>query len=292
MHECYDHVKFKRDYIASEFTGIELCNFTDMTEIKKIIDLKNQMNFKIGIHFPLYKPNYKFRDPLLMSLDKKEQEMAKKALVKELDFAKTIDAEYLLIHFPKPMVIDKRLKWELCRFSSEMETVDEEDYPYEVFRDNARRLFDDLSNLSTEYGIQIVLEIEMLNKYLYEGTLMEELLTDYPKIKICLDSARLHVLSQIDAEFDYMKFVKNMAKYTYLIHLSNIRVRDKIENGHYPVLKKLSNEPGWCDIDEFLLTVSEENTDLKILYEHRSDLITDQELEECYGWVKSYFESV
>jgi len=57
-------------------------------------------------------------------------------------------------------------------------------------------------------------------------------------------------------------------------------------------LKKLKNEPGWCDIDEFLLTVSEENTEQKILCEHRSDLITDEELEECYGWVKSYFESV
>lgn len=40
MHGQYNQVKFKRDFIESEFTGIELCNFDSMTEIKKIIDLK------------------------------------------------------------------------------------------------------------------------------------------------------------------------------------------------------------------------------------------------------------
>ena len=289
MHCQFDDEKYIRDYIGDEFTGIEFCNFASKVEIEKMLAVARKDKFKIGIHFPFNRSNYTYRDPRLMSLDENEKDIAYKAVEKEVQYAKEINAEYLLIHFPKPMVLDKKLEWEKCRFPNKNETIDELVYPYELFKMNCFDVFEKLSRLSIKNKMQIVLEIEMLNKYLYKGNLLKELLESYPNIKLCLDSARFHVLSMIDKEFDYKKFIKEMAKYTYLVHLSNIKVTDKIENGHYPVLKRLKCSDGWCNIDDFLQIVSSENKNLKILFEHRSDVITYEELIGCYEWVKSYF---
>lgn len=290
MHCQFDDEKYAKDFIDDEFTGIEFCSFANKLEIERMIAIASKDKFKIGIHFPLDRSNYMYRDPLLLSLNENERDIAYKAVEKEIKYAKDINAEYILIHFPKPMLLDRKLEWEKCKFPTDNETVDESSYPYELFKMNCFNIFEKLSKLSSKSKVQIVLEVEMLNKYLYKGTLLKELLEKYPNIKLCLDSARIHVLSMIDKEFDYKKFIKEMAKYTYLVHLSNIKVTDKIENGHYPVLKRLKCSEGWCNIDDFLQIVSSENKNLKILFEHRSDIITYDELIECYEWVKSYFE--
>lgn len=290
-HLIFDDEKYKRDF-RDDFTGVEFCNFTSRIEIDRMLEIAHKDKFKIGIHFPLDKSSYEYRDPLLLSLDENERETAFQAVEKEIKFAARIGAEYLLIHFPKPMVLDKNLQWEKCNFTHENETVDELQYPYEKFSENCFKAFKILSDLSKENRIQIVLEIEMLNKYLYKGDLLKQLLEKYSDIKLCLDSARIHVLSKVDENFDHKKFIKEMAKYTYLLHLSNIKVTDKLEQGHHPVLKELKTSEGWCDIGEFLEIVSSENRNLKILFEHRSDIITYNELAECYDWVKSYFEDL
>lgn len=291
MPNHFDQKKFDRDFISPEFTGIEFCSFASDAEIQEIVEFTKLKNIKIGIHFPLNKSSYKYRDPLLMSLDEVEHRLAMDALHKEMNFAGEIKADYLLIHFPKPMILDKNLSWDKCRLVSYDQPIDQEEYPYELFKNKASELLDHLTELSRVSGVQVVLEIELINKYLYQGNLLRELLDQYPEIKICLDSARLHVLSKIDPEFDCLRFIEEMAPYTYLVHLSNIRVDEKIEQGHHPVLKRLAIDNGWCDIDQFLKVISQKNTDLKILYEHRSDIITDSELQECYEWVRSYFQT-
>ena len=281
MHCKFDDIKYKRDY-TSRISGIEFCNFNERKEIERMLEIAKEDNFKVGIHFPLKKTSYKYRDPLLLSPNKDEVLEAFEAIEKEIKYASEIEAEYLLIHFPKPMVIDETLSWDKCRFSHEDETI-------EAFKNQCNLVFKKLSELSTEYKIQIVLEIEMLNKYFYHGELLKELLEQYSDIKLCLDSARIHVLSSIDNNFDYKTFIKQMTKYTYLLHISNIKVTDIIENGHHPALIKLNKEDGWSDIGEFLNIISSENKDIKVLFEHRSDILTDGELSECYEWIMSYF---
>jgi sugar phosphate isomerase/epimerase len=292
MHNYIDFKKFQRDYNSSEFTGIEFCNFTSSEEIQEIVEFTKQNNIKIGIHFPLNRNNYKYRDPHLLSLDEHERKIAMDSLVAEIKVAKNINAEYILIHFPKPLILDKKFNWHKCNFSLTDQPIDEEEYPFDLFKKNAFELMSQLSHLSNGSGIQIVLEIELLNKYFYEGEFLKELLDQFSNIRICLDSARLNVQSKIDPSFNCMKFVKEMAPYTYLIHLSNIKVSEKIEQGHHPVLKRLDINAGWFDIDTFLSIISENNKDIKILYEHRSDIINDNELSECYEWVSGYFKTV
>lgn len=248
-------------------------------------------DIKIGIHFPFKQSSYKYRDPHLISLDTDEYHMAMASLHKELDYARSIDADYLLFHFPKPMVLDSGLDWEKCRFTTGHHPIDEADYPKALFIEKASSLLAELSVLSDVYGVRIVLELELMNKYLYEGNLLKTWLDQYPNLKLCLDSARLHVQSQIDPSFDMLGFVAELTPYTYLVHLSNICVGETIEKGHHPVLKRLTAAEGWCDIDKFLSVISEQKQgqELKILYEHRSSILEDAELLECYEWVSGYF---
>ena len=288
MHCRFDDIKYKRDY-TSRISGIEFCNFNEQKEIQRMLEIAKKDNFKIGIHFPLKRASYKYRDPLLLSLNEDEVLEAFEAVEREIKYASKIEAEYLLIHFPKPMVIDERFNWEKCRFSHEDETIGEKEYAFKEFKNQCNYTFKKLSELSRKYKIQIVLEIEMLNKYLYQGKLLKELLEQYSDLKLCLDSARIHVLSRIDNNFDYKTFIKEMAKYTYLLHISNIKVTDIIEDGHYPALKKLNTRDGWGNIGEFLSIISSENKDVKVLFEHRSDILTGDELSECYEWIMSYF---
>ncbi len=288
MHCRFDDIKYKRDY-TSRISGIEFCNFNDQKEIQRMLEIAKKDNFKIGVHFPLKKSSYKYRDPLLLSLDKDEVLEAFKAVENEIKYASEIGAEYLLLHFPKPMVIDERLNWEKCKVSHKDETIGEEEYEFEEFKNQCQYTFKKLSELSKKYKIQIVLEIEMLNRYLYQGKLLKDLLEEYSDLKLCLDSARIHVLSNIDYNFDYKTFIKEMAKYTYLLHISNIKVTDVIDNGHHPALMKLNTRDGWSNIGEFLNIISSENKDVKVLFEHRSDILTEDELNECYDWVMSYF---
>lgn len=43
---------------------------------------------------------------------------------------------------------------------------------------------------------------------MYQGKLLRELLEQYSDLKICLDSARVHILSNRDNNLDYKKIIK------------------------------------------------------------------------------------
>ena len=204
-------------------------------------------------------------------------------------YAKEINASYLLFHFPKPMIIDSNLNWEKVRFQ-DYEYIDEKECSYEVFRQKCFELFRWLNEKQQKYDVDIILEIEMINKYLYRGELLKQLLNKYSGIKLCLDTARLHVLNSIDEEFDIKTFILEYAPYTGLLHISNIQVQEKLLNGHYPALECLKIQEGWGDIKNMLELISSKNKDLKILFEHRSDLISDTELQQCYEWISNYFD--
>ena len=59
-----------------------------------------------------------------------------------------------------------------------------------------------------------------------------------------------------------------------------------MENNHYPALRTLKIEDGWADIGAYLKIINEENDNCKIFFEHRSDLISDEQLEDCYCWIR------
>lgn len=61
---------------------------------------------------------------------------------------------------------------------------------------------------------------------------------------------------------------------------------DKVDFVHFPVLPECKPEEGWAPIEDYLTIIRKENPHVKIMFEHRSDLVTDEQLEHCYRWVE------
>lgn len=76
-----------------------------------------------------------------------------------------------------------------------------------------------------------------------------------------------------------MEVIKRFAKYTEVVHLWNVKVTGNLENRYFPALPNLKQEDGWAPIEKYLQIIREANKNVKIMFEHRSDLISDEELE-------------
>jgi len=95
----------------------------------------------------------------------------------------------------------------------------------------------------------------------------------------------LHYQDRIDKNFDTKKIIKRFAKYAEVIHLWNAKINEIVEYNHYPALRNLMPEEGWASIEDYIKIIKEENKDAKILFEHASHLISDEELQGCYDWI-------
>jgi hypothetical protein len=181
--------------------------------------------------------------------------------------------------------LDDRVDWSRWRFGDSSEYVYESCYAYEDLKEKSEYLFRWLTEKSEEYEFTPVLELDALNKYIYESTFLDELLQEYPKVKLCLDTGRLHYQAAIDPNFHAEDIIRRFAKYTEVVHLWNVKVTDKVEYNHYPVLPWLDPAEGWGPIGRYLEIIREENKNCLMMFEHRSDMLTDEELDECYKWV-------
>jgi len=287
MHNIFDENKYNTDY-KEWFYGIEFCNLNE-EQINKVLHQQERKHFRIGIHFPLIKTDYLKRDPLIFSKDAEEAKMARAAVEREMAYAERIRARYMLIHFPKPMILNHNLSWDKCKFH-DYEHIDENEYSFEVFKQRCEEVFNWLDKLIEKYRVPIILELEVINKYLYQGNLLKDLLEEHRSIKLCLDTARLHVLDEIDNEFNLDEFILKYVPYVELLHISNIQVGEKIENRHYPALESLCVNEGWADIKNILKIISQKNKELMVLFEHRSDLISRSQLDQCYEWITQIFD--
>lgn len=288
MHGRYDYEKYIRDF-REGFYGIQACLFEDESDIEKLLVQAKRKNFKIGIHYPLIAGKTKVRDPLFLSLDESVKNNAYKNIKEELEYIKKkqIEPEYILFHYPKPVIIKKDSDMKNWRFADRSEYTYELEYPYDEFKRNSEYLFKWLSEASLEYKFTPILEFDALNKYVCEENFVEELLEKYNNIKLCLDTGRLHLQNKIDLEFYDIEIIKRFAKYTEVVHLWNVKVDGNLSNNHYPALPSLKEAEGWAPIDKYLKIIKEVNPNVKIMFEHRSDLINDEELNSCYLWIKS-----
>lgn len=291
MYGKYDNIKFNRDF-RENFYGIEACLFEDEREIEKLINETERKGIKFGIHFPLRSGISNLRDPQFLSLDVETRENAYKYIERELNYIKKkgLNPEYILFHYPKPVILKNDFNMSNWRFADNSEYTYESDYPTNEFKKYSENLFSWLSEKSLEYNFIPVLEFDALNNYVCEDNFLENLLEKYKAIKICLDTGRLHLQSKIDLDFNEKEIIKRFAKYTQVVHLWNVKVSGNLENNHFPTLPSLKLEDGWAPIESYLKIITKENKDVKIMFEHRSDLISDKELDSCYSWISSILE--
>jgi hypothetical protein len=284
QHECFDDTKYARDF-RKDFYGIEACMLKNESEIDKLMAVCVRDNLNLGIHFPLRGWIAKHRDPQFLSNDSEIRDYFYKVMEEEFLYLQKIKPKYILFHYPKPVILDDRVDWKIWRFGDKSEYIFESNYTFEELRESSEQLFGWLTKKAEEYNFTPVLELDALNRYIYETNILEELLKKYPKVKLCLDTGRLHYQDRIDENFDAKKIIKRFAKYAEVIHLWNVKVTEIVENNHYPTLPDLKVQEGWAPIEEYMKIISEENNHAKIMFEHMSQLINDEELQSCYDWI-------
>jgi len=282
----FDFHKYIKDF-RDDFYGIEACLFQTHEDYLTLIEESKNRGFQIGVHFPLRANASRQRDPLLLSIDDEIRNDAFSYVQDELDYLANAPLDYILFHYPKPVLLDDNVNWEKWRFSDNTQYIFESNYSFEQLVENSDYLFKWLTEKSEQYHFDPILEFDALNKYIYETDFLEKLLLKYPKIKLCLDTARLFLQEKIDPSFDAKKVFRTYTKYAASIHLSNVQFKENIVNRHYPVLPELCPNDGWAPIEDYLNIIREENNEVRIMFEHRSDQISEQQLESCYLWVDS-----
>lgn len=280
----FDSSKYQRDF-KDWFYGIEACLFATEADAANLLRESKNKSFSIGVHYPFRSGTSTVRDALFLSPDEATREQAFELIQAELEYLTMIQPEYVLFHYPKPVILDDRVNWENVHFPNSAEFLYESQLTIEEFIQKSEYLFQWLTDKAHQYNFIPVLEFDFLNRYIYESNVLENLLVTYPKIKLCLDTARFHIQERIDPFFNSKEILRTYAKYAEVVHLSNAQVRETIQNRHYPVLPELGPNEGWAPIQEYMELIVEENKQVRILFEHRSDLLSDEQLERCYAWV-------
>lgn len=179
---------------------------------------------------------------------------------------------------------------DIWRFADESEYMYEQDYPIDKFKKYSKNLFCWLSEKSLEYNFIPVLEFDGVNKYVCEENFLESLLEKYKAVRLCLDTGRLHLQNKIDSDFDEKEIIRKFARYAEVVHLWNVKISGNLENNHFPALPSLKVEDGWAPIEDYLRIIKNEKKKVRIMFEHRSELISNEELDNLYLWVASILE--
>ncbi|MEK3878456.1 TIM barrel protein [Paenibacillus sp. FSL M7-0420] len=287
----FDYGKFHKDFKA-EFYGIEACSFPSDEDCQTLIEAAQKHRFHTGVHYPLRANPARLRDALFLSPDDYERSEAFRQIQEELDYMVKLRPDYVLFHYPKPVILDSRVDWSTWRFADRREYIHEVDLSLNELIQHSKYLFEWLSRKGREYRFQPILEFDGLNSYVYQHDFLEQLLLAYPDIKLCLDTGRLYQQDKLDPNFDARALLRKYTKYAALIHLSNVQINEAIQHGHYPVLPELNTGEGWAPIEDYLSIIREENSEVKIMFEHRSGLISAQDLNRCYAWVDHILNGV
>lgn len=282
----FDAKKYHRDF-RKDFAGIEACLFETEEDIQALVNEAEKHGFKLGIHFPFRHTGSAIRDALFLSPDRQEREEAFNSIEQELHYLANIRPSYVLFHYPKPVILDDRVDWSHWRFADKREYLFESSYSLDQFIQLSTAFFSWLTMQAERYSFIPVLELDALNRYVYELDVLVQLLEQFPKIKLCLDTGRLHLQAMLDPAFSAQAVFKKYARFTHVIHLWNLQYQNGIICNRYPVLPDCRVEDGWAPIEACLNILKAENPNVRILFEHRSELVSDEDLERCYQWVSS-----
>ncbi len=290
--EVFDTKRHEREH-RDGFKGIEACQFADINDVQRLVDFSNKRDLDFGVHFPLRKGLWRYRDPQYLS---KNQSVCKESydfMMDEFKFISDTGADYVLLHYPKPVILNRGVDWDKCwRFADDTEYYFEDEYSFEEFKERSIEFFNWINSASIRYGIRVFIELDAVNEYLYDTDFLIEMLEKFSNIELCLDIGRLHLQHMIDNEFDAFKFIQRVGSHTSHVHLWNVKVADNVEGGHHPTLPFLDVKDGWADVEEYLTLLNKYSNDYTLLFEHYTGNITDEELQCCYEWIDSLVTKV
>ncbi|WP_058302684.1 apurinic/apyrimidinic endonuclease family protein [Gorillibacterium timonense] len=284
QHGRFNEEKDRRDYRAW-FYGVEACLLREEEDVRKLAQAAEERGFRIGVHFPLRGEPGMLRDALFLSPDARVRCEAWKYIDCEIAGMRSLRPEYVLFHYPKPVLVAEEVDAEKWRFADNREFLSQTSISPEEFRSLSDELFARLTERSTREGWIPVLEFDLIPRVIYETDLLEELLDKHRRIRLCLDTARLYLQERTDPGFTAADLIQKFARYAHLIHLSNLHDGDPPIR-HVPVMPDQQTEEGWAPIAEYLTLIRKENPEVRVLFEHRSEEISDEELDNCYAWAE------
>lgn len=267
------------------FWGVEACSLADWGEASRTAEWLRERNLRMGVHFPLVAGAYPevILHPLLTSADQAEREAGFHALEQDLVRASELGAEYVITHVPKPAVIDPELDWSDWRFVHRGETIPASATTPAEQEDLLDSAFERLVGVSQKSGVKVVLENDTLHSMHY-GSLLPRLFAAHPELGFCFDTGRARILERTDPKFDALAFARTMVPYTTNLHVWTSQAGKNRLGGHHPVLPDLRPEDGWGETENLLKVLSQVSL-AHVLFEHRSDLVSERQLDECYRWV-------
>ncbi|MBN1216597.1 MAG: sugar phosphate isomerase/epimerase [Candidatus Lokiarchaeota archaeon] len=286
----FDIEKFNKDYMSNLY-GIEVCFLKTEDDIKTLKNITQEKKLNIGIHYPLR--HKKTRDPLFLDLNDNNKLVAYKSIEDEFTYIQQckINPEYILFHYPKPVIISNNFDLSRWKFYSKAEYNFESEYSFKNLLFNSELLFKWLSEKATKHNFIPVLELDAINKYIRDEYFLEKLLDKYSKIKLCIDIGRLHIQDIIEPEFKPLNILKRFLKYTKIVHLWNSKVNHHVEYSHWPILPSQSASDGWMNIYSYFDILKTEQDKLKFMFEHRSDLVSTKELNLCYKFISNLLKN-
>ncbi len=281
---------FRREKLIRElkpgFAGVEVSCLPSLEEAKQVAAFAEDNGLQFGVHFPLVKGRYE-GIPLHPYITGRHEErlLAFSAIEQDMRDAKELGASYLLLHFPKPALLEPGLDWSDWRFPDQGEAIWASDYNIVDERALAFSAFARLFKLSKEIGLSIVLEHDITHPVHYQQ-ILPELFAAFPGIGFCIDTGRLHMQEHTDPGFSAIEFINRMLPYITNVHLWTVRLGQNKAGGHHPLLPELKPEEGWGDMAAYLSVLSGVEQ-ASVLFEHRADLVSADDLDRCYQWVES-----
>jgi sugar phosphate isomerase/epimerase len=250
----------------------EFYNFPpdDLPALKRSILLHN---IAMSIHSPLVKPQW-YPDPptwtFLCDVDEDNRQLTLRMVEGTMELAEEFGAEYVVVHFPAPS------------------TVDTTGFSPAKLREIALDSCERLAELSQKHNIPIHVEGFGPSPFL-DPTFLIEVITQFPVLRYCWDSAHMYISAQRDG-FDYYEFAERLAPYLGSIHLWNTRgMDDYLAFRHIPVHPSQTPEKGWVDIPRLLRIVGRLNYSCPIIFEsvHRyPEALGDHDYRDGVKWVK------
>lgn len=273
------------------FAGVEVSCLSSLDEARQAVAAAQKKSLQLGVHFPLVKGRYPDipLHPYITGRDEAARLNSFAAIEQDMRDARDLGASYLLLHYPKPALLQPGLDWSDWRFPDPGEAI-------WASQDNIRdeyglafAAFARLSKLSQENGLPVVLEHDITHAVHYQE-IMPALFRAFPGLGLCIDTGRLHMLQHTDPAFSAVDFINRLLPHITNVHLWTVQLGKNKAGGHHPVLPELKPEDGWGDIAAYLQALSRVKR-ASVLFEHRADLVSAEELERCYGWVEQSLRS-
>ena len=290
IYGAFNRAKTTRE-MRPGFHGFEVSCLQGTGEAKEVTDYACGNGLAMGVHFPLIRDAYPAvgLHPWLTSRDEHIRRAGFEAINRDLDAANAIGAEYLVVHYPKPAVIDCNLSWIDWRFVQQGEAIDERTTSPAEQEDLSLAAFDRLSQLASQSRVRLAIEHDVLN-FMHYGplnggaALLPRLFRQHPDLGLCVDTGRLHLLESTDTDFDALGFTSLMLPYITNVHLWTAKLGTNRFGGHHPLHPNLKEADGWGNM-RGLLQILASLGNAYVMFEHRADLITAKQLDECYSWV-------